>query len=60
MFRVSINKEAIPKLLVQDVCHSNKLALIHLVTLHLRDSVLIQKVVYKPLSYESNLARVPC
>ena len=50
MFRVSINKEAIPKLLVQDVCHSNKLALIHLVTLHLRDSVLIQKVVYKPLS----------
>ncbi|XP_071790834.1 gamma-secretase-activating protein-like [Asterias amurensis] len=45
MFRVSINKEAIPKLLVQDVCHSNKLALIHLVTLHLRDSVLIQKVI---------------
>ena len=43
-FRVSINKDAIPQLLVRAVSHSVKLALIHLLTVHLRDSMLIQKV----------------
>ncbi|XP_022109506.1 uncharacterized protein LOC110989438 [Acanthaster planci] len=50
-FRVSINKDAIPSLLVQANCHSTKLALVHLITVHLRDSVLIQKVM-KELSMD--------
>ncbi|XP_038059307.1 gamma-secretase-activating protein-like isoform X2 [Patiria miniata] len=43
VFRVSINKDVIPRLLIQANCHSVKLALIHLITVHIRDSVLIQK-----------------